>query len=109
MKRILLTGANGFIAHHLVRYFLKFTDFEIYAHYRSSSSNIPNSDRIHLFQMDLNNTFPSLPKFDYIVHTAANTVVSDSLKDCIPFIKNNVLATGNLLEWIKKKQYQSRQ
>lgn len=108
MKRILILGANGFIAHHIVKYFLEFTDFEIYAHYRSSSSNIPNSPKIYLFQMDLNEQFPSLPKFDYIVHTAANTWVDGSLKDSIPYIKDNVLATANLLEWIKNNQSQAK-
>ena len=29
MKRVLITGGAGFIGHHVIRYFLKNTDYEI--------------------------------------------------------------------------------
>ncbi len=109
MKRILITGSSGFIAHHLVKYFLRVTEWEIYAHYRSSSSKIPyDEDRIYLFQMDLNQPFPKLPKFDYIIHTAANTWVDGSLNNSIPYVDDNVMGTARLLEWIKRKQSQAK-
>ena len=60
--RVLITGANGFIAHNLVKYFVENTDWTIYANWRSNTQNIVSHERVVLFQADLRDIFDlSLP------------------------------------------------
>jgi len=95
MKRILITGSNGFIGHHVLDYFKKKGDYEILAHTRS--------------MFDLKDSeYPELPKFDYIIHIAANTWVDGSLQNCLPYVQDNVVATATLLEYIKNHQKQAK-
>lgn len=102
-KKILVTGGNGFIGHHFLDYLLNETNFEIFATYRSDSSNIPKDKRINLIKADLTQPLEAdLPSLDYIVHMASATNVKESLDNSIPFIAPNILVTANLLEWIKK-------
>ena len=107
---ILITGGNGFIAHHMILYFLEKTEHTIYTTYRSSRERIPCSSRVKLMKMNLNemHKWDDCENMDFIIHMAANTWVDGSLKDCIPFIESNVLGTGHLLEWIKKNQPRAR-
>jgi len=107
-KTILITGAR-FIGSHFVEYILEQTNWDIIVLYRKNRGL--DHKRILYLQHDLedslsDNRFPPLhhifPKIDYIVHMAAETYVDDSLVDCIPFVKSNVLGTANLLEWIKR-------
>ena len=107
MKKILITGANGFIAHHMAEYFSN-KKYDVYANYRRNTYRIKNIV-VKPVQFDLNDIiYPDMPKFDYIIHTAANTWVDGSLHDVMPYIENNVMATGRFLEWVKKEQPQSR-
>ena len=102
-KKILITGAK-FIGKHFVDYILEQTNWEIIVLYRENRGRV--RDRVSYWQHDLSRSIYGLqeahPKLDYIIHMAAETYVDDSLKDCIPFVKSNVLGTANLLEWIKK-------
>ena len=106
-KKILITGCK-FIGSHFVDYILENTNWEIIVMYRENRD--VDRKRITYWKHDLTEPLPrfissinELPvNIDYIVHMAAETYVDDSLKDCIPFVKSNVLGTANLLEWIKK-------
>ncbi|MDP1727855.1 MAG: NAD(P)-dependent oxidoreductase [Bacteroidota bacterium] len=79
MKKILITGASGFIGSFLVEEALK-RDYEVYAGIRKSSSTKYLSDsRIKLTELDfsnpdlLNQKISELPQFDYIIHNAGLT------------------------------------
>jgi len=103
--RVLLTGANGFIAHHIANHLIH--KCELWLQYRSNDSRIADL-KCNQIKFDLNEGFPKLPKFDYIIHTAANTWVDGSLKDSLPYVMDNVFGTANLLEWVKTEQPQAK-
>ncbi len=79
MKKILITGASGFIGSFLVEEALK-RDYEVYAGIRKSSNTKYLKDSgIHLTELDfsnpdsLNQTIFELPQFDFIIHSAGLT------------------------------------
>ncbi len=78
-KKILITGANGFIGSFLVEEALK-KNYEVYAGIRTSSNTqfIKNS-AIHLLYLDFTNentlrvSLENAPQFDFIIHNAGLT------------------------------------
>ena len=108
-KRILVTGAGGFIGHHFVQYVLEKTGWDVIVFYRNNTKRIPPSDRVECIKVDLSQKIDlDIGKIDYVVHMASETYVDDSLKDCISFVKSNVLGTANLLEWLKKNHRKTK-
>lgn len=97
MKKILITGASGFIGSFIVEEALK-RGFETWAAVRKSSSRkYLNDSRIHFIELDLGN-LDRLEKqlsghqFDYVVHAAGVT-------KCLhrsDFFKVNTEGTANL-------------
>ena len=120
VKKLLLTGAAGFIGHHLIEGVLKQTDWEIimldsltYAGSLNKLSDIAcweqEKHRVRFVYHDLQAPFSetthrTIGDINYIWHLAAESDVGRSLDDSIPFIKSNVLGTANLLEYIKHYQ-----
>lgn len=70
MKRVIISGANGFVGGALVRELLQH-DYEIYALDRAGcSDNLPQEDRVHFVPCDLAETeslTDQLPRQDYDV------------------------------------------
>lgn len=68
MKRVIISGANGFVGGALVRELLKY-DYEIYALDRDGcSGNLPDSDRVHFLPCELSEMASlkdKLPKINY--------------------------------------------
>ncbi len=103
MKKVLITGASGFIGSFLVEEALK-RNYEVYAGVRKSSSRkyLLNS-AIRFFEMDfsqkdiLKKEIENAPRFDYIIH-AAGVVKSCNKKD---FITINYHYTKELIEILK--------
>ena len=122
MKRILLTGGAGFIAHHTIRHLLQKTDWEIVSLDRLDYSG--NLNRIadmmnefdketqkrvrivyHDLRAELNEMLTAdLGDFDYIVHLAASSHVDRSIKDPMCFVLDNVVATCNILNFGRKQK-----
>jgi dTDP-glucose 4,6-dehydratase len=113
-KTIMITGGCGFIGHHFVEHILKYTEWYIIIidklTYASNGFNrLRNNDsftnkRIRIFTVDLCNSITTglmyeFGDINYIIHMAADTHVDNSIKNPIPFIKNNVMSTVNLLEY----------
>ena len=115
--RIIVTGGNGFIGHHLCEHLLKNTDWDIdiidrmsYAssgYDRLKEVNCYDSKRIRHFCHDF--TIPiseglleELKSCDYIVHMGAETHVDNSISNPIPFVKSNVIGTANMLEFARQ-------
>jgi len=117
-ERILITGVCGFLGHHMVEHFIKTRpNVEIlgidklsYASRgfdRLRSNEVYKHPRVHLFTTDLCNPITpglglELSGVDYIIHTAADTHVDNSISDPVPFVYNNVMSTLHLLEFARK-------
>ena len=119
-KRILITGASGFVGHHFVEEVLKNTDWDIVALVRGKTvgdlhrlidTKISHSDagnRVSVVACDLR--FPINPTvdarighIDYVCHLAANSHVDRSITHPVEFFEDNVMGTVNLLEWARKR------
>lgn len=121
MKRILITGGAGFIAHHLVAKVLEETDWEVVTLDRLDYSG--NLNRLHdvVMKFDpqvrkrLDVVFHDLKaeinpmiaaqigKLDYIVHLAAGSHVDRSIEYPMDFVLDNVVGTVNILEHARRQ------
>lgn len=110
MKKILITGASGFIGSTLVETALMQEDWQVYAGVRSTSSKKYLTDeRIHFFEMNFNDSTAlteqlKAASFDYIIHNAGATAVpkkEDYFRINTDLVKTLVqaqLATGKNLQ-----------
>ena len=116
MKKVLITGGCGFFGHHLIEHIIKNTDWEIIIFDKLSYAtngfdklrdiNVFDDKRIKIFAVDL--TLPisegviqETGNVDYIYHVAANSHVDNSIVDPVPFVKENVAITLNVMEFAK--------
>jgi dTDP-glucose 4,6-dehydratase len=120
VKRILITGAAGFIGSHMVEEVIQHTDWEIVALVRlgtigdldritSSIHNQADPDRIKIVWHDLKSPIPEalaerIGHIDYVCHLAANSHVERSIRYPVEFFEDNVMGTVHLLEWARQRQ-----
>lgn len=120
-KRVLVTGAAGFIGAHFVRYLLAETDWKIVCLDRLDSAGDQNRlansiqeypKRVGFVWHDLKarvgdevvarlvtgNGRLAPNAFDYVVHMAAGSHVDRSISDPIDYVGDNMLGTAYLLE-----------
>lgn len=105
-KRVLLTGASGFIGANVLKYMLKHTDFEFVclASWRHMGNPLRLQglgDRVIVVTHDLRGPVPDLGEFDYILNLASESHVDRSIQDPVPFIENNVSIALNMLEYAR--------
>ena len=119
MKRVLITGGAGFIAHHLIYYLLKNTDWEIVSLDRLDYSGNLNrlndilsefsekkKSRVKVVYHDLKSEInpwikKELGKIDIILHLAAGSHVDRSIDFPMEFVLDNVVGTANILEYAR--------
>jgi len=117
MKRVLVTGGAGFIGHHVIEYLLDNTDHEIVSLDRLDFSGNLNrinevikdradKARVKVIYHDLRAAVSPqiadvIGKIDIILHIAAASHVTRSIKYPLEFVENNVIATVNLLEYAR--------
>jgi dTDP-glucose 4,6-dehydratase len=116
MTTILITGGAGFIGHHFAEHVFRSTDWNIviidklsYSSHglqRLENSNILHNPRTKVFTTDLtvplsDGIISEIGDVDYIVHLAAETHVDNSIDHPIPFIRNNIDSTVNILEYAR--------
>jgi dTDP-glucose 4,6-dehydratase len=120
MKRVLITGGAGFIAHHIIAHIIKNTDWEIVTLDRLDISGNLNrlneilsqfSDKdkkrvkvvFHDLKAEINSQIESaIGDLDIILHLAAASHVDRSIKYPMEFVQDNVVGTVNLLDFSKK-------
>ncbi len=116
-KKVLITGAAGFIGSHTVEHIHRKTDWEIividklsYASKgleRLRHSGLVESPRVKIFTFDLRcpiseGLFTEIGEIDYIIHMAAETHVDNSIKNPVYCIENNIMSTVFILEYARK-------
>ena len=117
-KKVLLTGASGFLGSHMLRHILINTNWDIVCIINARHKEIPkrifysvkgideNFKRISFFYHDLREKIDEnvkLPKdIDLIINCASDADVSNSIKFPVESIKNNILIITNLLEWSRE-------
>jgi len=119
MKRVLITGGAGFIAHHLIYHILKTTNWEIVSLDRLdysgnlnrldnvlSSLNENDKARVQVVFHDLKSELnpwirKDIGEVNIILHLAAGSHVDRSIEFPIEFVMDNVLGTANILEYAR--------
>jgi dTDP-glucose 4,6-dehydratase len=113
--RVLITGAAGFIGHHLVAAILKRTDWRITIIDRLDCSGNLNrlaeigaakNPRVRFVYHDLrastnDQLAAQIGAHDYILHLAAGTHVDRSIECPMEFVLDNVVATCNILDFAR--------
>ena len=119
MKRVLITGGAGFIAHHLIGQILEKTQWEIVSLDRLDYSG--NLNRLHDLMMtyepevrkrvkivhhdlkaELNPLIRSdIGEVDAVLHLAAGSHVDRSIDYPMEFVLDNVVGTCNILEFAR--------
>ena len=120
MKRVLITGGAGFIAHHVIEYIIQKTDWEIVSLDRLDFSgnlnrladilkNCTAEDRQrvkivwHDLKAELN---PMIVKeigdINIVLHLAAGSHVDRSIEFPMEFVMDNVVGTVNLLQYARE-------
>lgn len=120
MKNILITGGAGFIAHHMIRFLMKYTDWNIVTLDRLDYSGnlnrlhevveeFPVKDRkrikvvYHDLKAELNpQIVNTIGKIDYIAHLAAGSHVDRSIEFPMEFVMDNVVGTANILNYARQ-------
>ena len=119
MKRVLITGGAGFIAHHLIHYLIKNTNWEIVSLDRldysgnlnrlnDMMSNLEEIDKkrlkvvFHDLKSDINPWIrKELGDINIILHLAAGSHVDRSIDYPLEFVMDNVVGTANILEYAR--------
>ena len=119
-KRVLITGGAGFIAHHLIYYLLKNTDYEIVSldrlDYSGNLNRLDNilasvsdkeKSRIKIVFHDLKSEInpwimKNIGDINFIFHLAAGSHVDRSILNPLEFVYDNVVGTANILEYARK-------
>ena len=126
MKKILITGGAGFIAHHVIDKILSSTDWEIITLDRLDfSGNLnrlnevvrayPNSEqkRVRVIHHDLKAELnpeitATIGRVDYISHLAAGSHVDRSITYPLEFVMDNVVGTAHILDYARKLDHLER-
>lgn len=106
MKRVLVTGASGFVGGNVVKYLLAATDWEFTAicswRHHGSPKNLTLNERLRVETHDLTGPIPDLGHFDYILHLASESHVDRSISDPVNFVENNISSTLQILEYARR-------
>lgn len=119
-KRVIITGAAGFIGHHLVEYLIENTGWQLVCLDKLNYSGNLNRlndvlskydsetlKRVEIVYHDLraeigDTTFNLLGDANYILHLAASSHVDRSIQYPDEFILDNVVGTLNILNYARK-------
>lgn len=117
-KRVLLTGASGFVGAHILKHILKYTDWDVvclstFTHHGiqdrvtfATQESDPELKRVKVILCDLSAPISSVTSkkignIDYVINSASESHVDRSVDSPTPFIINNVALICNLLDWAR--------
>ena len=116
-KKVLITGGNGFIGHHVCEHLLKNTDWNIDIMDRMTYASMGfdrlkdvqcyDDKRIRNFSHNFIHPiqemlFKELSDVNYIVHLGAESHVDKSIENALPFVMSNVVGTLQILEFARQ-------
>lgn len=116
-KRILLTGASGFIGSHTLKYILDNTDWDVVCLTTFMHEGIQDRillamqgqdfNRVSIIPCDLSSPISSVTTkkigiIDYVINVASESHVDRSLVTPTAFIINNVSLICHLLDWARE-------
>ncbi len=111
MKKILITGATGFVGEYLAEYLISLYTYEIYGTYRSESAKNVSSinGKINFVQVDLTDrdqVKKALVKIqpDGIFHLAAQAVIGESIARPLETLHTNIDGELLLFETLRELQ-----
>jgi len=106
MKIVYVTGCLGFIGSHVTRqclqkgWYVKGVDKITYSANRNLLNEFKSYENFSFVQCDIND-LKFLYECDYVINTAAETHVGNSISNSDDFIKSNIDGVHNLLELIR--------
>jgi dTDP-glucose 4,6-dehydratase len=119
MQRTLISGACGFVGHHVVEHLLKHTDWEIIVldsltyssggYDRLRDIEAFTAARVRILNADLKDPLADgiaqeIGQVDHIIHMAAESHVDRSIIDARPFVLSNVLGTVTMLDFARTQK-----
>lgn len=106
VKRVLLTGASGFIGSGVLEYLLAHTDWEFVCvcswRHNGSPLHITPNERVRVVTHDLVGPLPDMGMFNYILNLASDSHVDRSIANPVQFVENNVSSVLNMLEYARR-------
>ena len=119
MKKVLITGGAGFISHHMIKYLIKNTNWNIVSLDRldySGNLNIlddilsdfskEEKSRVKVIFHDLKSEInpwikKEIGEINIILHLAAGSHVDRSIDYPMEFVLDNVVGTANILDYAR--------
>jgi len=111
MKKVLITGASGFVGGHLAEHLVDKGEYDIHGTYLTEDSlqTSPVKDTIHFTQADLQDkdqveSLIASIKPDWVFHLAAQASVPQSFKDPIGTFHSNIDVQLHLFEALREQE-----
>ena len=119
MKRVLLTGASGFVGSHVLRHLLMNTDWDIVCPTTFTHKGLQDRIRHAVEELDEDYsrttiircdftspisklTAKAFGDIDYVLNVASESHVDRSIEEPAPFIINNVSLIVHILDWARE-------
>jgi GDP-4-dehydro-6-deoxy-D-mannose reductase len=107
MKKVLITGATGFVGNHLIASLLSQNAFEIIGTYRSDSGQMSEGvtfEKIDLLNQEAVDSLIEKHKPEIVYHLAGLASAAESFKNPANYITNNIIGELTVLEALRKHE-----
>lgn len=107
MKKVLITGATGFVGKHLIESLLKQPDTEVVGTYRSEPGPMPEGvklEKVDLHDQEATDKLIQTHQPTDVYHLAGLPSAAESFKTPAETITNNIVAEISVLEALRKHE-----